>query len=178
MIDVERIAEELHPGDRVRLVFRVYFRGKVDTTEYYTKLLLRRALEDIDRRVREELEARGFSLDNSATRIPAPITDYIDLYYEFTKVSDPVPLKVVVTALLSIIITTIIVYLIIDRVALIEYYVTYRKWLESGAPSPAPSPPSYTSPILSGFSQASPFLSGLLGLGILALVVYLLSVRK
>jgi len=107
----------LELGDRVRVAYRVWFRGKVDTTEYYNRMLLSKALEEVDRKIRSELESRGFELEAAACSLPAePLTDHIDLLLVFKKVRDPLPLVQIVVALALAVAGIVALYFLVRAV--------------------------------------------------------------
>jgi len=107
----------LEPGDRVRVVYRVWFRDKVDTTEYYNRMFLSKALEEVSAKVRGELEARGFELESAACSYPTePLTDHIDLLLVLRKVRDPLPLTQVIVVLALTVAGIVAMYFLVKAV--------------------------------------------------------------
>jgi hypothetical protein len=140
----------VEPGDRVRVAYRVWFRGKVDTKEYYNRMLLSKALEEVDRKIRSEMETRGFELESAACSLPAePLTDHVDLLLVFKKVRDPLPLVQVVVALALAIAGIIALYFLVKAVETL--WVKVEK------------------------SPALPVVGGVVGLAILYLIYRILS---
>jgi hypothetical protein len=140
----------VEPGDKVGVAYRVWFRGKVDTKEYYNRMLLSKALEEADRKIRYELKTRGFELEAAACSIPTePLTDHIDLLFVFKKIEDPLPLVQVVVVLTLAVAGVIALYFLVRAVETL--WVKVEK------------------------SPALPVVGGVVGLAILYLIYRILS---